>query len=139
MKDITVSKELPADCKKPGLSALAGDKSYVAFGETRDILGSYDIDKCFKAAQPNASRWDYLVLYKGQSIFIEVHGDKASDVIKKALWLHQYIFKNYQHPPIFGNLIYWICTNGVRETLPSSQEGKQLATLKVKKSGAREF
>ena len=53
------------------------------------LIGSLDIDKCRQQAEPDAPRWDYLIIInpdKEISLFIEIHpivNTEITKVIKK--------------------------------------------------------
>jgi len=83
-----------------GIQALSADRHYVKVTETHDLNGSVNIDACLRAAQPNASRWDYTFGYRDQSYYVEIHPagtGEVDTVINKFTWL-----------------INWLRTDGAR-------------------------
>ena len=92
--------EATADLKdgyRQGLKALGADTKKVTAGDTRELLGSVDIDSCTRKLYPEESRWDYAVGYNQQALFIEVHPACTSSVdemIKKVQWLKTWLATN---------------------------------------------
>ena len=72
-----------------GLKALKHDSQYV-FADSRLLDGSVNIDDCTKCKYPSSNRWDYVISYKGQAYFLEVHpatNGSVKEVIAKLMWV----------------------------------------------------
>jgi len=94
-KDVESIKDINA-CYKPGLQALSGDSEKVKCKKTRDLDGSVNLDDCVKSKYPNDPRWDYIISYKDQNYFIEVHPastGEVKEIIKKITWLKRWLKK----------------------------------------------
>lgn len=95
-----VDATIGAGYLRVGLSALkALDRGRITVLDTRNLMGSVDIDAAFAKKQPNAHRWDYLI-GQAQSTqialhWIEVHpaqsGEDLRVVLKKFDWLKKLI------------------------------------------------
>lgn len=89
-------KEAVSKCQEiqsalqPGLTALGGNSKVVKPKDSKSIDGSVDIDSALKIKYPTESRWDYVVGYADEALFIEVHPADTSNVeemVKKVKWL----------------------------------------------------
>ena len=126
---------------KSGLQALkSSDKKRIILSDSRNLIGSIDIDSNFKKSCPNDNRWDYLILINSniEGYFIEVHPAHTSEIkvmIKKKEWLENKIINIY-----FKNVnknkykIVWI-SSGKNAILKSSKEYKLLAKHNLKPIG----
>jgi len=75
------------------------DRSFFLNNSWKLVACFVDIDGCYKTAEPNEARWDYLlILFRSStfhSCFIEIHPKKKTDTLaeavdeicKKAKWL----------------------------------------------------
>lgn len=81
-------------CFRGGLQALGSNSTKVRPTNTRNCNGSIDIDSCLANANPNDSRWDYIVGYGQKVYYIEIHPASTSEVgtvIKKLNWLKNWL------------------------------------------------
>jgi hypothetical protein len=114
-------------CLCVGLQALRNDSKYITPKDTNSINGSVNLDSCLKGVYPNANRWDYLVSYKKDFYYIEIHPAKDSEVqtlIQKHIWLKNWIQENKLEN--YHSRYYWI-PSGRNSILPSSIYGKKNA------------
>lgn len=77
-----------------GLQALGSNSVVVKVKDKREINGSVDIDTITKSLYPGDSRWDYVIGYKGNAYFVEVHPadtKNVDEVIKKKMWLEDWL------------------------------------------------
>jgi hypothetical protein len=90
-----------AGCARGGLTALTAAHSILVNGANK-IVCSINLDSCRKAAEPAASRWDYVLIVgkgSGPGIAMEVHHAAASEVqamIKKKEWAAALLSKECQ-------------------------------------------
>lgn len=123
-EDVESIQEIAA-CYKPGLQALSGDSKKVRCQETRDLDGSVDLDNCVKSKYPQSSRWDYILSYKSQSYFIEVHPattGEVKEIIKKIIWLKKWLKvkgKNLNNNKTKNQPFRWIASGKVAITKKS--------------------
>lgn len=78
----------------PGLSAMGGNSILVKLADTLLAMGSVDIDSAVKQLRPDDPRWDYVIGYRKEAFFIEVHPADTSNVqemIKKVRWLKNWL------------------------------------------------
>jgi hypothetical protein len=123
------------DCFKEGLSALGVYSQKINLGRSCD--GSVYLDKCVREKYPQENRWDYLIGYQGEAIFIAVHSAYTSEVkvvLKKLAWLKLWIqeqapdlekLKSTTHPFI------WIAS-GRFNILPNSPQYRQIIQMGLK-------
>lgn len=97
---IIKSSDFFNNCFFAGLNAIRNrDRKRIKSQNTRNIIGSIDIDTCMKKYYPDSHRWDYLIgtgdkTGKEKAFFIEVNPVKASEVdciIRKYEWLKEII------------------------------------------------
>lgn len=129
-----------------GLWALrTRDRSHVNAEDTRKLVGSIDLDKALKAVEPNANRWDYAIAYQHLNrdaeviYWTELH--TASDaevkvVIKKALWLRNWLKTSGKRLDRFERDIVWIASGPTTFQLTSPQT-KQMAQAGLRHVGSR--
>lgn len=80
---------------QPGLHALKGEyREKIQPQNSRQILGSVNIDDWYAAQEPNATRWDYVIGYRSsptpRAYFVEVHPagiEEIGEVRLKWEWL----------------------------------------------------
>ncbi len=109
------------DCFMPGLKALTEQyKNKINAKETRKINGSIFLEECI-----NGAVWDYIIGYKNETFFVEVHPAVTSEinnVLRKLFWLKHWksktFFKN-------DNNFFWLATNGIH-ILPRSNYWKRI-------------
>ncbi len=119
-------------CLCRGLQALGNDSKYVIPTDTNSIDGSVNLDSCLEKDYPNDRRWDYLVSYKKDFYYIEIHPAKDSEVqnvINKHIWLKDWIRKNSLQNST--SKYYWI-PSGRNSILPNSIYGKKIAQAGIK-------
>lgn len=102
-----------SDALKPGLSAMKANSKKVRFTNSQLIDGSVDIDEAVRGIRPDESRWDYVIGYSNEAIFIEVHpADTANvdEMVKKVKWLKSWL--TVAAPDLKGlhkrEVYYWI-------------------------------
>lgn len=81
-------------CYQRGLQALGSNSGKVKATDTRQINGSVNLDSCVAAKYPQEPRWDYIIGYKGEAFFVEVHPAETSNVsemINKLKWLQAWL------------------------------------------------
>ena len=106
-------------CYRNGLQALGGYSNKITPADTRNCSGSVDLDHCLHEAEPQASRWDYIIGYENEAYFVEVNSDsgQVSKVLEKSNWLRNSLKTDGQ---AVSNIHYkdknfhWIPTNGVK-------------------------
>ena len=89
----TVAQAVGEGCCRPGTQALSAHSRSISAHNTRSLVGSVDLDACLKAQYPDASRWDFAVGYGECNLlaFVEVHGAKVSEILKKKQWLDNFL------------------------------------------------
>lgn len=105
-------------CYRNGIKALGGYSNKINPANPRNCSGSVDLDDCLHEAQPQASRWDYIIGYGNDAYFVEVHSasGQVSKVLDKAIWLRNWLkadgqpISNIHHK---DKNFHWIPTNGV--------------------------
>jgi hypothetical protein len=128
-------KKIEVECCKNGLGAIKNsDRRKIRFSSSRDIKCSIDIDSCLKVKYPNANRWDYLICYKTDSIFVEIHPaentSNIEEVIKKKDWLDSIIKSSCIN--VQNKKFYWIASGRVKLKLdPRSKQSKMLAKKRI--------
>lgn len=100
-----------------GLQAMGANSRLVRPTDPRGCEGSIDLDDCYSKLQPQASRWDYAIGYKGKSYFVEVHpaNGQVTEIIAKCTWLRSWL-KEEGAPlaQIHGDgAFHWLSTAGV--------------------------
>ena len=88
---VVIKKDLGEGVCHKGLQALKNtDSQLISPRDRRLCHGSADIDSALAVQQPQASRWDYVLVYDQQLHFVEVHPahtSEVSQVKKKKDWL----------------------------------------------------
>lgn len=121
-----------------GLRALGNYSSRVVLADTTKCAGSLNIDAALLAAQPNAARWDYALMYAGRVVYLEVHpaasGANIREVLAKVRWLQQWLQTQARalhtlprHPAPF----VWLAS-GSTDLRPSSAQRLALAEAGIK-------
>lgn len=105
-------------CYRIGLQALGNYRNKIAPANTRNCSGSVDLDDCLSEAEPQASRWDYIIGYKNEAYFVEVHSasGQVSKVLDKANWLRNWLKNDGESLSEIhykNKNFHWIPTNGV--------------------------
>jgi hypothetical protein len=80
-----------------GLKALEKDHSKKIIFLKEEQIFSVFLDECLAKTDPNGSRWDYIIGYKDEAIFVEVHSaktDEVATVIKKLNWLKLWLIND---------------------------------------------
>lgn len=119
-----------AECAKPGLQALGSDSNCISPSATSKLCGSVDMDACFKDAEPQASRWDYIVCYNGELLAVEIHPANTGEVnamIAKKQWLaRKWADLNLEAECGRIKVYHWVASGKV-DVLPQSPQAKRLA------------
>ena len=119
------------DAFKPGLSALKSNSVFVKADDTNLIQGSVDIDAAVKDLYPEDPRWDYVIGYAEEAVFVEIHPAATSNVdemVKKVKWLKNWLRSaaadlNELHTT---EIYYWIPSGGV-SILKGSVQARRIA------------
>lgn len=123
-----------AGCLRNGLQALERqDKKRIKVNSPRDLKGSVYIDKCLERRYPNEPRWDYVLGYKEQIYYVEVHPAdntrKVREIITKLGWLKRWLrlsAKNLED--LTGKKTYhWISTGKTESSLKRGKYRQILA------------
>lgn len=116
-----------------GLTALKGnERCKILPTNKRMVNGSADIDSSYLASEPISQRWDYVIGYKNQAYFVEIHPACTSQVAKvigKLEWLKNKL-KGDLHPldRIKADTpFHWIASGSKIDILSTSKEYKQCA------------
>lgn len=118
------------NCFQNGKQAIPKtDRNKVELEEESKCDGSLFIDKCLvdQKKYVNDNRWDYVIGYKGEAYFFEVHTAKDSEVntvIDKLIWLKDWLL---QSAPEINRLranapFFWIQSNGYHISRNSRHE-----------------
>lgn len=77
------------DCIKPGLKALTEQyKNKIKAKNPRKINGSIFLEECL-----DDGIWDYIIGYRNETFFVEIHPAETSEVkavLNKLRWLKQW-------------------------------------------------
>jgi hypothetical protein len=129
---------------KLGLRALrAEDRPHVVAEDTRSLTGSADIDTAFQKLDPNANRWDFAIAYQHANrtaefiYWLELHTASDSQVkvvIKKALWLRNWLRDTGKLLGKFEREIVWVSSGATSFTL-SAPQVKQMAQVGLQHRG----
>jgi hypothetical protein len=83
-------------------------------------LNSVDIDTTQQRNQPNANRWDYLIVATKSNtqiaVFVEIHSAYSCEVgtvIKKYDWLRNFISTNLRNLQLGSAKYFWISSDGI--------------------------
>jgi hypothetical protein len=130
---------------KLGLQALrAEDRPHVVAEDTRSLTGSVDIDTAFQKLDPNANRWDFAIAYQHANrtaefiYWLELHTASDSQVkvvIKKALWLRNWLRDTGKLLGNFEREIVWVSSGATSFTL-SAPQVKQMAQVGLQHRGS---
>ena len=114
-------------CYKEGLQALRRrDRKKIRCEDTRLLNGSIYLEKCVKGG-----RWDYLLGYREEAYFVEVHPAESTEVkvvLAKLDWL-----KRWQADTPFRSdrRYFWIPSDGVHIS-PRARYWKDIALSGIK-------
>lgn len=119
---------------KTGLEALnKGNRDKINLDDL-EVVGSVDIDACFRKSEPNAPRWDYYICIKRKSeLYIEVHEvseDEIQKILNKANWLREKI-ANLAWPSTTGRPLFIAPTKGISPHAAYGVLSKRLAMHKI--------
>ena len=139
---ISSHKSLHPNCICSGLSAIPKkDKKKIIITNqlSPHILGSIFLDDCYKKAQPQANRWDYIIFFsstvKPSAKCVEVHScDDVNCMEKKYTWLKELIL-NKNLGKINDYEFIWVYSNG--DSLTRSSREFKLRTLMLARTGMR--
>lgn len=135
-------RSLHPNCMRSGLSAIPKkDKKKIIISDSlkQHILESIFLDDCYRSAEPNANRWDYIIFFDSginpSAKCIEVHScDEISCMEGKYNWLKNFIINNG-----LGSLnkyeFIWVYSNG--DSLPRSSREFKLRKLMLARTGMR--
>lgn len=79
---------------RTGLNALGVHSSKIDAKDKSQLEGSVDIDLSTTKKYPQASRWDYVLSYKSELYFVEVHSANTREVravLNKLQWLKDWL------------------------------------------------
>lgn len=139
---ISSHKNLHHNCMRPGLSAIPKkDKKKIIITKNLSphILESIFLDDCYKKAQPNVNRWDYIIFFSStvnpSAKCIEVHScDDVNCMEKKYNWLKNLILSQ-NLGKINDYEFIWVYSN--EDSLPRSSRKFKLRTLMLARTGMR--
>ena len=121
-----------------GKQALGSYSSRVVLADNGQCAGSLDIDSALLAAQPNAARWDYALMYDGRVVYLEVHpaasGANINEVLAKVKWLRQWLktqARALDALPRHTSAFVWVAS-GKTALLPSGAQRIALANAGLK-------
>ena len=126
-----------------GLAAVkrAEGKARIRAENSKQVLGSADIDGDWRQAAPQANRWDYVIGYarSGQVVayFVEVHSAVTSEVSrieKKLKWLVQEFLwdENNAKLAALPREIHWVASGKVKILKHTHQYRFLTTTLRKK-------
>jgi hypothetical protein len=127
-----------ANCYQTGLKGLGTHSAKIELSEPSHCTGSVDLDSCTTAKYPQLNRWDYILCYKKEVFFVEVHGaktDEVGTVLKKLQWLKDWL--NSEAPELnklkatSQTPFVWIQTNGFH-ILPNSRQYREAIQKGIK-------
>ena len=129
-----------------GLQALrAVDKPHIEAEDTRKLTGSVDVDTALQSVEPSANRWDFGIAYRHTNrdaeviYWTELHTASTSEVkvvIKKAIWLRNWLKADGKKLAIFENDIIWVSSGATTFQLTGPQR-KQMAQAGLQHVGSR--
>ncbi len=90
----SVNQTFGPGCCRPGLQAIERRcHNQLEAQDTRQILGSVDIDKRYKSQEPQSPRWDSVIGYHSSPIprasFVEFHAASIDETDAKWKWLDE--------------------------------------------------
>lgn len=122
---------------KDGLGGIKNEhRSQIRTKNPHNLDGSMDIDKACLSKDPQACRWDYLVVVlnadKENLAFVEVHGAvKPGEIlvmIDKKKWLLKWISNTRLQG--FPKSFIWVSTSNIKIT-PQSKYAKNLGSAGI--------
>ncbi|MDE6192862.1 MAG: hypothetical protein K2M83_02605 [Muribaculaceae bacterium] len=127
------------DNLQKGLSAMGANSKAIKATDTKLIDGSVDIDNAVKALYPNDARWDYVIGFANEALFVEVHPadtKNVTEMVEKVKWLKKWLSAS---APMLKELhksgdFFWIPSGRVKISKGSIQF-KQIAAnnIQIKK------
>lgn len=138
---VELTKDI-ATCYQPGLTALGAHSKRISVPQTEELCGSVDIDSCTARTYPQSNRWDYIICYKNEVYFVEIHSANSGEVrtmSNKLRWLKDWL--NTSAPEIKKlqakntNPFVWIQSKGfdIPKTSPQYRTAKGLDILPVRR------
>lgn len=118
-----------------GLQALSeSERNQIACENPRQLTGSICLDVALRNTCPQEARWDYGIGYRHRDriervTWIEFHAassDHVGAVLRKFVWLRQWLENHAQSLKQMTNGYYWLATGQVAIT-PTSRQAKRLA------------
>jgi hypothetical protein len=130
-----------AESLERGLRGLrAADRPRVRPANSREVVGSVDLDGALAEQQPNAPRWDYAIGYgrNGTRVYwLEVHpatdGD-VGEVLRKLSWLKDWLTGDGRRLAAFPAFLVWVASEETTFT-PNSPARRRLAQAGVDYAG----
>jgi hypothetical protein len=119
---------------RPGKQGMLGrDRSHVEVATGARIECSLDLDGHFKTREPNAPRWDYVLVVSGtaeRGVAVEVHPATAGEVdavLRKREWAKRTLEGHCPSAGIGPSDWYWIASGKVflRATDPQFRRLRQ--------------
>lgn len=136
--------QVPELTLHPGLQAVREPSITVKSGKGRSLSGSVNLDADLKKKYPVASRWDYLVGFKGSAsepslYFIEVHPANSGEVdavCRKHDWLTRWLSTDAPRLNAFPDKRFvWVASGGV--SITNSRHTRLLALKGIRKPRER--
>jgi hypothetical protein len=125
-----------SDCFYPGLQALGNYSSKIrASGKL--LNGSVYIDACTEPLYRNEKRWDFVIGWRDQAYFVEVHPaetGEVKEVLRKLNWLKSWLQRKAPElQKIKANRpYYWIQTNGYDVRSPQKNKAAEQGILPIR-------
>jgi hypothetical protein len=120
-----------AHCARGGLTAVVRAHTELIDGGSK-VVCSINLDSCRRAAEPGASRWDYILIIgsgTGPGLAMEVHHAAATEVqpmIKKMQWANALL--KAECPSLVVKAWKWIVPKGQEPFFtPNDPQAKILA------------
>lgn len=104
-----------AGCSRNGLTAITAAHSALITGG-HNVVCSINLDSCRRAAEPGATRWDYVLVLgsgDGPGAALEVHHAAVSEVsimIRKKYWAQELLRSECPHLAVTA--WHWIVPSG---------------------------
>lgn len=128
---------------KNGLAAVkrGEGKGKIFADDSRQVLGSADIDGAYLKVAPQANRWDYVIGYnrsgKVVAYFVEVHSaitSQVSRIEKKLKWLVEEFLRRESNVKLAAlpKEFHWVASKNVK--IPKhTEQYRRLAKLRGKR------
>jgi hypothetical protein len=120
-----------------------GHRGLVYCADTKRFLGSFDLDRAYAGAQPNANHWDYGLGFKEKNkdevmVWLEVHPATTSEVnifLRKYDWLKNWLRTEAKDLAVLTKrkdgqkCFFWLATDSGVNIRQGSQHAKRLQAV----------